>query len=187
MTPEDRREHWDRRHERGEMADAPPEPVLVSAVASMQPGRALDLACGLGRNSIFLAELDWDVTAVDYSSVALQRLRQRSSAVRTVQADLEHNEFSIAPDSFDLIVVCRFLYRPLFKQIRSGVRAGGMFVGVFPMRDDTATKPINPAFVVEPGELLSLFVGWHVEDYRERRAGDDPERHLRAELVARRA
>ena len=186
MTPEDRREHWDRRHERGEMANAPPEPVLVRAAASMQPGRALDLACGLGRNSIFLAELKWDVTAVDYSSIALQRLLERSTAVRTVQADLERGEFSIEPGSFDLIVVCRFLHRPLFAQVRSGVRAGGLFVGVFPMQDDTATKPINPAFVVEPGELLTLFAGWHVEDYREGRAGDDPERHLRAELVARR-
>ncbi len=186
MTPEQRREHWDRRHEQGELADAPPEPVLVRAVASVQPGRALDLACGLGRNSVFLAELGWDVTAVDYSAVALERLRERAGAVRTVQADLERGEFEITPDSFDLIIVCCFLHRPLFAPIRAGVRSGGMFVGVLPLRDDAATKQMNPAFLVEAGELLSYFIGWQVEHWREGRAGDDPARQLRAELAARR-
>ncbi len=186
MTPEQRREHWDLRHEQGELADAPPEPALVQAAGSAQPGRALDLACGLGRNSIFLAELGWDVTAVDYSAIALQKLRDRTTAVRTVQADLERGEFPIAPDSFDLIVVCRFLHRPLFAPIRAGIRVGGLFVGVFPLKDDAAAKQMNPAFLMETGELLSYFTGWHVEYWRESRAGDDPARHLRAELVARR-
>jgi SAM-dependent methyltransferase len=185
MTTEDRREHWDRRHERSdELASAPPEPVLVTAVASLRPGRALDLACGPGRHAVYLAQLGWDVTAVDYSAVALARLRERCPSVRTLNADLERGEFNIEPDSFELIVDCCFLHRPLFAGIRAGVRAGGKFVGVLPMRDDTATKQMNPAFLVEPGELLSYFSGWQVEHWREGRAGDDPARQLRAELAA---
>ena len=185
MTSKDRREHWDRRHARGELADAPPEPVLVSAVASMTPGRALDLACGLGRHAAFLSNLGWHVTAVDYSEIALEKTRERSGAVRTVLADLERGEFVIERGAFDLIIDCCFLYRPLFPHIREGVCAGGKFVGVLPMRDDAATKPMNPAFLVESGELLSYFWHWEIEHWRERRTGDDPARQLRAELIAR--
>jgi SAM-dependent methyltransferase len=186
MTADERRAHWDRRHERGELADASPEPVLVNAVAAAAPGRALDLACGLGRHSTFLADNGWHVTAVDYSGVALENLRQRSLTVHTVQADLERGEFVLQPDTYDLIVDCCFLHRPLFPQIRDSVRTGGRFVGVLPIRDPTSAKPMNPPFLVERGELLSYFSDWLVEHWREARAGDDPARQLRAELVARR-
>jgi tellurite methyltransferase len=185
MTTDERREHWDERHRRGELANAPPEPVVVNAAAAMPVGRALDLACGLGRHTVFLDDLGWDVTAVDYSAIALEKLREQASSVRTVQADLERGEFVIDPGGYDLIVDCCFLHRPLFPAIREGVRVGGRFAGVLPVRDPAATKPMNAAFLVQPGELLSYFEEWHVEHWREARAGDDPSRQLRAELVAR--
>jgi SAM-dependent methyltransferase len=176
---------WDERHERGETSDKPPEPVLVAAVAGMRPGSALDLACGLGRNSVFLAEHQWDVTAVDYSEIALSVVKERCDKIRTVQADLEHGEFLIEPGTYDLIVDCCFLHRPLFPLIRQGVRRGGLFVGVLPLPDELAQKPMNPAFLVQNGELLSHFDDWQVEHWREWRSGGDPSRRLRAELVAR--
>jgi SAM-dependent methyltransferase len=55
---------------------------------SMSPGRALDLACGEGRNAVWLAERGWRVTAVDFSAVALNRGRAASSAVKWIEADV---------------------------------------------------------------------------------------------------
>jgi SAM-dependent methyltransferase len=185
MMAEDRLHHWNERHQRREAADKAAEPVLVRAVEGVPAGRVLDLACGLGRNSAFLAERGWEVTAVDYSSVALANVRDLSPLVLTVQADLERDEFPIGADDYDLIIDCCFLYRPLFPLIRQGVRAGGLFVGVLPLRDDNAEKPMSPAFLVEPGELLSYFDTWHIQHWSEGPSGGDPSRRLRSELVAR--
>jgi SAM-dependent methyltransferase len=70
-------------------------------------GRALDLACGEGRNAIWLAKLGWLVTAVDYSEVALERARRLAAEqhvdVEWVQADV--TSFAPAADAFQLVIV----------------------------------------------------------------------------------
>jgi SAM-dependent methyltransferase len=179
---------WDERYRSGEWDDKEPEGALVRFAANMQPGVALDVACGLGRNSVWLAEQGWGVTAVDYSEVALGMLRMRvHGTVRIVRADLERGEFNIAPDTYDLICCCNFLHRPLFEPMRCGVLPGGLFVGVFPLSgDDAAPRPTNPAYLIEPGELLQVVEGWEVLHSFEGRPDGDPARRLRAEVVARR-
>ncbi len=154
------------------MEDKPPEAVLVSAAENISPGRALDLACGLGRNSVYLAARGWSVTAVDYSVAALAKLRDRCAEVNIVSADLEREEFNIEPEAYDLIVDCCFLHRPLFPAIRAGVRPGGLFVGVLPLKDETSQK----FYRADPGELLSYFRDWQIEHWSEGR---------RAQLIAR--
>lgn len=131
--------------------------MLIRYATAMTPGTALDLASGSGRNAIWLASQGWRVTAVDYSSVALDQLRTRAgNPVEIIQADLERGEYTISPGSFDLICDCCFLHRPLFPAIRAGLREGGLFVGVFPLAG------INPLYLVEPGELASHFEGWEI-------------------------
>jgi tellurite methyltransferase len=155
---------WNERYATGEAADRPPEPLVVRAVMNREPGRALDLACGLGRNSLYLAAQGWHVTAVDYSRVALDIVAERAAEgldVRPVVADLEAGGFTIEPDSWDLIVDCCFLHRPIFPAIKAGIRPGGLFVGVFPM------SGINPAFLMAPGEGRELFAGWTLLHYEE--------------------
>jgi SAM-dependent methyltransferase len=63
-----------------------PSRFLVSAVEGSEPGRALDLACGAGRHAVWLAERGWQVTAVDFSEVALAEAR-RLAAVRGVDVE----------------------------------------------------------------------------------------------------
>jgi SAM-dependent methyltransferase len=155
---------WNERYSTGEAADRPPEPLVVRAVIGRQPGRALDIACGLGRNALYLAAQGWHVTAVDYARVALDILAERAVEgldVHPVLADLEAGEFDIEPESWDLIVDCCFLHRPLFPAIKSGTRPGGLFVGVFPM------SGINPAFLMAPGEGRQLFGDWKLIHYEE--------------------
>ena len=75
------REDWDKRYAAVEnLWAAKPNRFLVAEVADLEPGRALDLACGEGQNAIWLATLGWEVTGVDYSEVAPRRGRARRPA-----------------------------------------------------------------------------------------------------------
>jgi SAM-dependent methyltransferase len=103
-----KRERWNEKWlER--LADGYDEPssFLVAEVEPLSPGRALDLACGMGRNAIWLAERGWRVTAVDYSEVALAEARRRAAArgveVEWVLADV--TEWAPDAGSFDLVCV----------------------------------------------------------------------------------
>jgi SAM-dependent methyltransferase len=166
---------WDERYLSGEGSDGEPEPLVVSAAEGLAPGYALDLACGTGRNAIWLAERGWTVTAVDRSVVAIEALRRRAAdrgvTVEAVVADLEKGEYRIAPGRWDLIVVCRYLQRDLFPAVRDGVVPGGVVVAVALMH------PAGARFRAQPGELAAYFEGWEVLHYRE---GDV------AEIAARR-
>ena len=103
-----RREDWDARYAAVEnLWAAKPNRFLVAEVADLEPGRALDLACGEGQNAIWLATLGWQVTGVDYSEVAIAKARGRAERdgvdAEFVCADLVTYE----PGSsvFDLVVV----------------------------------------------------------------------------------
>lgn len=168
---------WDERYRNNDMSDKPPEPVVVRYGDLLKPGTALDVACGLGRHTVWLAERGWHVTAVDYSSVALDALRPRvGSTVTIVKADLEAGEFDIAPASYDLICDCCFLDRPLFEPMKNGVKPGGLFIGVFPRRG---------TFRLEAGELDPFFADWEILRRFEGYPGGDETRHYRDEIVAR--
>lgn len=96
-----------------------PAPELISALAEAAPGRALDLACGSGRHARWLAGQGWDVTAVDLEPVEIP-------GVRFIQADLEHHEYRVEPDMWDLIVCWLYWQPDLLPEIASGVREGGI-------------------------------------------------------------
>lgn len=153
---------WDERYLAGESAGKTADPLLIRAVEERPPGRALDLACGLGHNSLYLAGLEWTVTAVDYSEVALEKLtRLAKNSVELILADLEQDEFTIETSRYDLILDAFFLHRPLLEQIREGVRNGGLFVGIFP------TGGVNSSYLLEPGEILTYFNDWRIIHHSE--------------------
>lgn len=119
---------WDRRYaDRPWLWSAEPNLFLVSEVGEMTPGRALDLACGEGRNAVWLAERGWAVTAVDFSEVATGRARELAS-VRGVDVDVvTHDVLTYRPDprAFDLVIVF-YLQIPaerLARVLRSAVDA----------------------------------------------------------------
>ena len=181
---------WDRDYSEAANAEEAPDPLLVEVAERSRPGDALDLASGPGRNAIYLASLGWRVTAVDRSPVALGILRRRAAglAVSALAADLENGAFAIEPARYDLICNFRYLYRPLFPQIRQGVRPGGSFVAAIALVDAAARSgPHNPAFLLDPGELRHEFADWKILFYSE--APQDPGRNARrmARIVARRA
>ena len=103
-----RREDWDARYAAVEnLWAAKPNRFLVAEVADLEPGRALDLACGEGQNAIWLATLGWRVTGVDYSEVAIAKARERAER-DGVDAEFECADLvTYEPGSsvFDLVVV----------------------------------------------------------------------------------
>ena len=103
-----KREDWDARYASVENLWAvKPNRFLVREAAELEPGRALDLACGEGQNAIWLASLGWDVVGVDYSEVATAKARAR--AVRDgveaefICADLVG--YAPDPQAYDLVLV----------------------------------------------------------------------------------
>jgi SAM-dependent methyltransferase len=182
---------WNQRYLRGEHIQDDPNPLITSVAGVLSPGCALDLACGGGRHAIWLAERGWRVTAVDSSPAAIaivdRRAQENNITIQAVVADLEQHEFAIEPEAWDLILVCNYLQRDLFPAIRSGIRIGGMVVCVIAMVDeDPHIKPMNPAYLLHPGELRQEFHDWKIlHDFEGKPAGTAPRRAI-AEIAARR-
>ncbi len=144
----------------------------MEAIKDSKPGRALDLACGAGRNAVLLASRGWQVTGVDASSAGLKIAQSRTAAlgleIELIQADLETGGFQIEEQSYELIIDFFYLHRALWPVIRSGLKIGGVFVAEIHLQDITpGVKPMNPEFLLAPGELLSEFRDWKIEDYSE--------------------
>jgi len=148
---------WDRHYSDASSLDFTPAPLLVEVAEMLPAGRALDLACGAGRNALHLARLGWSVTAVDRSAVAIGLLRERAAglAIDARVADLEGGGFGIEPGAYDLICDFYYLQRDLFPAIREGVRPGGMFAGAIHLADGSGRR-----FVMKAGELREVFAGW---------------------------
>lgn len=178
---------WNERYRTG-AADSAASPLLIRAVSGEKPGHALDLACGGGRNAVYLASQGWMVTAVDSSEVAIEQLEARIGrdhpSVKAVLANLEEGEFELPGQSYDLICDIFYLQRSLFPAMRNALRQGGLFVGSIHMLDsDPSVKAMNRSFLLQPGELRREFDGWEVIHGQERRPA--PGKRLVAELIAR--
>ena len=181
---------WNERYRRGEHIIKEPLPLLVRVASELKPGRALDLACGAGRHAIFLAGLGWRVTAVDASGVGIE-LAEVSAQERGVEVDwrvidLERGRFEIEAEAYDLIGVFYYLQRDLFPQIRAGVGPGGVVIAAIHMADESPDlKPMNPEFLLQPGELRAEFHGWEILHDYEGTPTEDGHRRRTAEIVAR--
>ena len=161
---------WNARYAAREPGALPaPSPPLPAAVSGVSAGRALDLACGAGRHAIWLASRGWQVDAVDGSDAAIAALlanAERAGCGDRIEAhvaDLEANPpmFTITQGTYNLIVDCYFLHRPLFAAIREGVRPGGLFVAALHLPAPAAGR--GHGYVLRPGELERMVAGWRWE------------------------
>jgi 2-polyprenyl-3-methyl-5-hydroxy-6-metoxy-1,4-benzoquinol methylase len=164
--------------------------VWLQKVRPLLPeGRALDVACGVGRNALFLAEQQFAVTAIDISDEALVQLRHeahsRDLSIETDRVDLEASPV-LPKGPFDLVLVLFYLHRPLLPLLRELVRPGGVIaLRTFSSAGPFSGGPDNPDIVLRPGELLELFADWEVLSHEE---GLEPSRKggSVAGIVARR-
>lgn len=120
-------------------------------------GRVLDVACGQGRNSRFLAERGYQVLAVDRDQAALDTLSS-VPRVTCVAADLERDPWPFGGETFDAVIVTNYLHRPLFPHLlRSLSGDGTMLYETFARGNETYGKPSNPDFLLADAELLHAF------------------------------
>jgi tellurite methyltransferase len=194
---------WDAKHKLA--TGAPPvEPasIMCELLPLLPAGPALDIACGTGRHALLLAARGQHVTAVDFSSVALDTLKARAHGMHIpvqqsksfhpgpkrrldgrlelMQADLEH--IRLPECCYDLIVCIQYLQRSLFPQMTRALRPNGVLL----METFTRAQlefmggPRNPEYLLKTGELRDAFPELCVLFYRELRAGQGI-----ASLVAR--
>ena len=170
------RDRWDRRYQEGAYGSREHPSALLERCDRYLPasGRALDLACGAGRNALYLAAKGLAVDAVDISTVALERAeaaaRARADAghlsIRWIEHDLDLG-FDPATD-YDVIVNIRYVNVPLLAALLICLRPGGLLLveqHLHGYRD--VVGPANPAFRVASGDLAELAEALDVEELHE--------------------
>jgi SAM-dependent methyltransferase len=172
-----------------------PSPWLLAQRARIAEaaarGPALDLACGRGRHALALAELGARALAIDRDPAALSALQaeaaRRGLAVAGLRADLETpHGIPVKPGSCGLILVFRFLFRPLAPAIAAALAPGGLLLyETFTVGQRAlGSGPRRAEFLLEPGELPRLFPALGVIEYWEGRT-DAPAPECLARLAAR--
>ncbi|ARN74043.1 class I SAM-dependent methyltransferase [Oceanicoccus sagamiensis] len=145
--------------------------VLANNLHLLPPsGKSLDLACGLGANALLLAEQGMDSYAWDTSAVALEKLRgfaaEQQHSIHTEQRDVEQQPPE--PNSFDIIVVSQFLYRPIFPALIAALKPNGLlFYQTFHQHKIDPQGPSNPDYLLASNELLRLLQPLELLFYRE--------------------
>ncbi len=150
-------------------------------------GRAIDIACGTGRNAIWLAELGLTTYGVDRDEEAVRQANemavQRGLPLRAELVDLERGDPPIDAVAFDVVLVVHYLHRPLFPWLLGALRPGGMLIyETFTRAQAARGKPTNPAFLLEVGELRELVRPLEILVERE----GDFEGKMLASVIARR-
>jgi SAM-dependent methyltransferase len=157
--------------------------------------RAVDIGCGAGRNSLYLARKGWSVAALDISQVALDRLAASAAEERLPivcsQADLE--SYSSLPtaltiqNDYDLAIMIRYTNLPLIDDLKPVLKTGGcLMVELHLQTDADVVGPSNPQFRVAPGVLRAAAHGLEILEYREGLV-DEPDGRVAAlaQLIAR--
>lgn len=153
MAQEDK-ERWDEKWQNHPMPDEPIK--LVSDYASLAPGvQALDIACGMGRHSRYLASKGFEVDALDISSIAIEQL-QNIPHIHAKEVDFD--TYTLPKERYDLIVCTYFLERRLFPQMIDALKPNGIILmETFLYHPDNERTTSNPAFLLNEGELEATF------------------------------
>jgi len=180
-------QEWNERYRAGEQLFDTPSPLVRQFARPVAPRLALDVACGPGRNALFLADQGWKVTAVDGSPAAidtlLARAAERNLKIDARVADLERHEFAIEPEHYDFICDCYYLQRDLFPPMKLGLRPGGLLISVVHLADPD--QPNGTPTRATPGELRTYFRDWEILHYFEGKPNESCHQRPVAELVAR--
>lgn len=170
-----------------------PHALLVEALdhgrelwGDLTDKRALDLACGAGRDAVFMGLQGLTVKAWDILPDALQRCRslamRNGVGLRARCVDVE-KERAIIPGEYDLITCFNFLHRPLMPDVAAGIRPGGLVVYETFLAEQARRfdKPQRDSHLLRPGELPGFFKGWDILHHQE---GEREPGRIVASLIA---
>lgn len=192
-------EKWEQKYRAGEFTpNDEPSALLVEWLPRLPVGRALDVACGLGRNALFLARHGYIVDAIDISAaglgIACGKALERGLTVNWIRADLDR--FALPTQTYNVIIDNFYLNRPLAPRLIAALKTGGVLLfehhlvdegnGSGPIGGTMHRAPTDPQLRLKPGELKSLFRELHVLHYFEGRVPKDGELVPLAQLVGHR-
>ena len=181
MNGQKQKTHWDLKYEQGLPSLTKPDPFFIFAYGHfVEPsfpnaGAALDLACGLGRHSLWLASRNWQVCGIDLSEVAIKKLNHAAFELNVILNLFvgDASEYKFGSARFDLIVLFYHADRNLFPKLVSALNTGGLLICKLGVRWDTdarstaaGTDPLNR------NELPSLFPELQVLYHQERQVRD---------------
>ena len=174
-------------------SDARPAHLLEDFVplldAVVKDKGVLDLACGSGRNGLFLTRHNLPVVFADINPAALKKISSELADLDTGaqfwEVDFENPDNKpLAGKKFDAILVFNYLHRPLIPEIRNSLMEGGLLLyETFTVMQATLGKPSNPEYLLKPGELRGWFEDWEILHYSE--GNDNEPLRYYANLVAR--
>lgn len=144
--------------------------ILVNNMALVHKGRALDIACGMGRNTHYLADNGFIVDAVDFSDYALKQVRDANNITK-IEADLDSYIFE--EDAYDLILKINYLDRKMFPSIMKALKKGGVFIYETFVKTPTEEgyhNPTNSDFHLDLDELPKAFDKLEIISYEEKDA-----------------
>ncbi len=155
----------------GHTLNTSPAPEVIAAAKMLKSGKVLDIGCGLGRNSLYLAKQGFDVTAIDLSQVAIQMLReeatQRGVQINAIIGDVKQ---ALLPTDYSLIICTRTLQHLevansqwMIKRMQEKVIPGGLnVVTVYchgPLEDD---RIFTPGHFFNKNEIRDLYKDWKI-------------------------
>ena len=165
------------------------EPYLDDFSQACDEFPVLDLACGGGRNGLFLAQHGIPVVFADIREEALQQVaaQQAIETTKLWQLDLEPAQGNpLADRQFSAILVFRDLHRPLLPAIKAAIRPGGLVIyETFTVEQPKFGRPHNPDFLLKPGELQQCFADWQTLNSFEGTVSNNGKEQAIARVVAR--
>ena len=174
---------WNKRY-RAENYPQRPSSIVKKYAKLAQGPKALDIAAGNGRNSLFLAREGFVVDAIDIADAGLLQFSGKHPNIHPICADFD--QFDIPADRYDLIINVKFLNRRLFPYILGGLAPGGVliFQTLLDIMRTGNTPPDHADYYLRPNELLHAFLALRILLYTEEKIETDGKASWRASLVA---
>lgn len=187
QTSSSRRARWDERYAGKDLVwSAGPNERFAEEVGGLELGRALDVACGEGRNALWLAEQGWDVTAIDFSQVAIDKAR-RIATRRKLTIDWlceDISAYAVTESEYDLVSLLYMHTDPRERRkwlanVLSAVKPGGTFLYIGHDPSNIASGvggPQDPRYLPDADELARDMDGFEIEfaGVIERSVSSDP-------------
>lgn len=176
------KEKWDKKYKENE---PPTKPLSLLeeyiCLANSTNGIALDIACGMGRNSYFMRDSGFIVDSIDISEVAINSLSNQRN-INPICVDLDN--YTLEEQKYDLICNSFFLERRLFPQISRALKKNGILIfETFVLEDYRPISNIN--HILHKNELLRSFINLEIIFYKETYLNKNDKSTLVARMVAR--
>ena len=170
------RTKWDRIYSNRDNPGSPSEVLSENLSILPSKGLALDLACGLGANSLFLESKGLSVHAWDISIIAIEKLKRKidSNKLNITAQCLDIKAEALPTNEYDLIIISNYLDRSLTSAIFNALRAEGLVCyQTFTAEKRVKLGPSNPDYLLRPNEIKSFVKGCQILAFKDQSLSTD--------------